>query len=127
MGHPEWKPITRNKIIREMENHLFPTIGHKAVGSLKTRDLLPVLIAMSDQGIGATTGRIKTTMESIFRYAVQRGIVEYNPAHDLKGAITTPKTKHRPALPLERLPELTTKISLYDLDPPSPNSFCILS
>lgn len=113
MGHPEWKPITRNKILREMENHLFPAIGNKPVDSLKTRDLLPVLIAMSDQGIGATTGRIKTTMESIFRYAVQRGIVEYNPAHDLKGAVTNPKTKHRPALPLERLPELTTKISLY--------------
>lgn len=83
-----------------MENHIFPLIGSKPIDSLKTRDLLPLLISMNEQGIGATTGRVKTTMSSVFRYAVQRGVVEYNPAHDLKGALTSPKTKHRPALAL---------------------------
>ncbi|MCK7202619.1 tyrosine-type recombinase/integrase [Enterobacter roggenkampii] len=113
MGHPEWKEITRTKILREMENHLFPAIGSKPIDTLKTRDLLPILIEMTRQGIGATTGRVKTTMGSIFRYAVQRGIVDYNPAHDLKGAITNPKVRHRPALPLERLPELIAKAINY--------------
>lgn len=113
MGHPEWKEITRNKILREMENHIFPTIGSKPIDSLKTRDLLPLLISMNEQGIGATTGRVKTTMSSVFRYAVQRGIVEYNPAHDLKGALTSPKAKHRPALPLDRLPELMARTVTY--------------
>ncbi|HDR2726848.1 TPA: DUF4102 domain-containing protein, partial [Enterobacter roggenkampii] len=41
MGHPEWKEITRNKILREMENHIFPLIGSKPIDTLKTRDLLP--------------------------------------------------------------------------------------
>ena len=113
MGHPEWKEITRNKILREMENHIFPLIGSKPIDSLKTRDLLPLLISMNEQGIGATTGRVKTTMSSVFRYAVQRGVVEYNPAHDLKGALTSPKTKHRPALALDRLPELIAKTETY--------------
>ncbi|MDA8495044.1 tyrosine-type recombinase/integrase [Kluyvera georgiana] len=113
MGHPEWKEITRTKILREMENHLFPAIGSKPIDTLKTRDLLPMLIEMTRQGIGATTGRVKTTMGSIFRYAVQRGIVDYNPAHDLKGAIINPKVRHRPALPLERLPELMAKAVNY--------------
>ncbi|EEK5748997.1 tyrosine-type recombinase/integrase, partial [Salmonella enterica] len=76
-------------------------------------DLLPLLVRMSDQGIGATTGRVKTTLASVFRYAIQRGIVEYNPTHDLRGAIASPKIKHRPALPLERLPELISKIDSY--------------
>ena len=113
MGHPEWKEITRTKILREMENHLFPAIGSKPIDTLKTRDLLPMLIEMTRQGIGATTGRVKTTMGSIFRYAVQRGIVDYNPAHDLKGAIINPKVRHRPALPLQRLPELMAKAVNY--------------
>ncbi|WP_313141214.1 integrase arm-type DNA-binding domain-containing protein [Leclercia sp.] len=113
MGHPEWKEITRTKILREMENHLFPAIGSKPIDTLKTRDLLPILIEMTRQGIGATTGRVKTTMGSIFRYAVQRGIVDYNPAYDLKGAITNPKVRHRPALPLERLPELIARAINY--------------
>lgn len=113
VGHPEWKEITRAKILREMENHLLPAIGSKPIDTLKTRDLLPMLIDMTNQGIGATTGRVKTTMGSIFRYAVQRGSVDYNPAHDLKGAITNPKVRHRPALPLERLPELMTRAVNY--------------
>ncbi|EEM1531692.1 tyrosine-type recombinase/integrase, partial [Salmonella enterica] len=83
------------------------------IDSLKTSDLLPLLVRMSDQGIGATTGRVKTTLASVFRYAIQRGIVEYNPTHDLRGAIASPKIKHRPALPLERLPELISKIDSY--------------
>ncbi|HBR4412032.1 TPA: tyrosine-type recombinase/integrase, partial [Klebsiella pneumoniae] len=113
MGHPEWKEITRKKILREMENHLFPAIGSKPIDTLKTRDLMPMLVEMTEKGIGATTSRVKTTMTSIFRYAVQRGIVDYNPAHDLKGAITAPKVRHRPALPLERLPELLAKTRSY--------------
>ncbi|EEO0575705.1 tyrosine-type recombinase/integrase, partial [Salmonella enterica] len=88
-------------------------IGNKPIDSLKTSDLLPLLVRMSDQGIGATTGRVKTTLASVFRYAIQRGIVEYNPTHDLRGAIASPKIKHRPALPLERLPELISKIDSY--------------
>ncbi|EEL2523398.1 tyrosine-type recombinase/integrase, partial [Salmonella enterica] len=90
-----------------------PFIGNKPIDSLKTSDLLPLLVRMSDQGIGATTGRVKTTLASVFRYAIQRGIVEYNPTHDLRGAIASPKIKHRPALPLERLPELISKIDSY--------------
>ena len=93
MDHPEWKEITRNKILREMENHIFPAIGSKPIDSLKTRDLLPLLISMNEQGIGATTGKVKTTIASVLRYAVQRGIVEYNPAHDLKGALAA---QHQP-------------------------------
>ncbi|WP_110015455.1 integrase arm-type DNA-binding domain-containing protein [Pantoea sp. AG702] len=113
IGHPTWKEITRIKILREMENHVFPFIGDKPVSSLKTSDLLKLLVRMNEQGIGATTGRVKTTLASVFRYAIQCGIIEYNPTHDLKGAITSPKTKHRPALPLEKLPELISKVENY--------------
>ena len=40
------------------------------------------------------------------RYAVQSGIIRYNPALDMAGALTTVKRQHRPALDLSRLPEL---------------------
>ncbi len=32
------------------------------------------------------------------RYAVQSGIIRYNPALDMAGALTTVKRQHRPAL-----------------------------
>ena len=42
-----------------MENHLFPAIGSKPIDTLKTRDLMPMLVEMTEKGIGATTSRVK--------------------------------------------------------------------
>ena len=49
------------------------------------------------------------------RYAVQSGIIRYNPALDMAGALTTVKRQHRPALDLSRLPELLS-VSYTHLD-----------
>lgn len=44
------------------------------------------------------------------RMAVQHGLIDSNPAHDLVCATATRKSTHRPALPLDRLPELLQRI-----------------
>ncbi|MNH02709.1 Prophage CP4-57 integrase [compost metagenome] len=44
------------------------------------------------------------------RMAVQHGHIDTNPAVDLQGATATRKTIHRPALALDRLPELLQRI-----------------
>ncbi len=46
-------------------------------------------------------------------YAVQNGLIARNPAQDLKGALATRKSTHRPALPLERLPDFLTRLEHY--------------
>ncbi len=51
------------------------------------------------------------------RYAVQSGIIRYNPALDMAGALTTVKRQHRPALDLSRLPELLSRINSYKGQP----------
>lgn len=47
------------------------------------------------------------------RYAVQIGITERNPPQNLVGAIITRKATHRPALPLERLPDFLKRIETH--------------
>jgi len=49
-------------------------------------------------------------MTGIMRLAVQHGQIDTNPAIDLQGSTATRKTEHRPALPLDRLPELLQKL-----------------
>ncbi|WP_436409449.1 tyrosine-type recombinase/integrase, partial [Escherichia coli] len=49
--------------------------------------------------------------------AVQSGIIRYNPALDMAGALTTVKRQHRPALDLSRLPELLSRIDSYKGQP----------
>ncbi|WP_423304101.1 tyrosine-type recombinase/integrase, partial [Escherichia coli] len=54
---------------------------------------------------------------AVMRYAVQSGIIRYNPALDMAGALTTVKRQHRPALELSRLPELLSRIDGYKGQP----------
>ncbi|MEW5561565.1 integrase arm-type DNA-binding domain-containing protein [Enterobacter asburiae] len=108
-----WSEPHAKKVLKDLENHIFPEIGKRAVNEITIQDLLIPLRKMEDKGILETASRIKQRMNAIMRYAVQSGIIKYNPAQELDGALETNKTKHRPALPLERLPELLDKIGNY--------------
>lgn len=47
------------------------------------------------------------------RYAVQCGLIDYNPAQEMAGAVASSNRVHRPALELKRLPELLRRIDGY--------------
>jgi integrase len=46
------------------------------------------------------------------RYAVQTDLIEFNPASDMVGALTARKSVHRPALSLDRVPELLQRMAV---------------
>ncbi len=47
------------------------------------------------------------------RYAVQSGLIDYNPSQEMAGAIAVAKREHRPALDFERIPELLDRIECF--------------
>lgn len=108
-----WSEPHAKKVLKDLENHIFPEIGKRAIDEITTQDLLMPLRKMEDKGILETASRIKQRMNAIMRYAVQSGMIKYNPAQELDGALETNKTKHRPALPLERLPDFLHRIDNY--------------
>jgi integrase len=109
----KWSEGHAERILREMEADLFPALGHLSVESLKTRDLLAPLHVVEARDALDMAARLKQRLCAVMRHAVQTGLIDYNPAQDLTGAITTRKTKHRPALPLDRLGELQERIQGY--------------
>ncbi|MCC4277039.1 tyrosine-type recombinase/integrase [Pseudomonas aeruginosa] len=109
----KWSQGHARRVLSEMESDLFPVIGKRRIVDVKTRDLLIPLQAVEKRGALDTAARLRQRCTCIMRYAVQTGLIDYNPAHDLAGALTTRKAKHRPALPLERLPELLARIDSY--------------
>lgn len=42
--------------------------------------------------------RLQQRTTAIMRFAVQNGLIDYNPAQDMAGAIAVAKRVHRPAL-----------------------------
>lgn len=93
--------------------HLFPTLGARPVSELKTRDLKAPLKVAEGRDTLETASRLRQYITSILRMAVQQGLIDINPANDLHGSTATRKTVHRPALPMERLPELLARLDTY--------------
>lgn len=109
----KWKPHHAQTVWRRIEAHLLPALGERPVAELKARDLLAPLKAAERRDTLETAGRLRQYMTAILRLAVQRGLIDSNPAADLQGATATRKAAHRPALPLERLPELLARLDSY--------------
>ena len=77
---------------------------------LKAKAAKRALKAAEQRDTLELASRLRQYTTGVMRYAVQHGYIETNPASDLVGATATRKAQHRPALPLERLPELLQRI-----------------
>ena len=109
----KWTADHAAKVLRRLELYLFPPLGHRPVDALKVRDLMAPLKAAEQRDTLELASRLRQYTTGVMRYAVQHGYIETNPASDLVGATATRKAQHRPALPLERLPELLQRIEAY--------------
>lgn len=101
------------RMLKRMEDNLFPEIGRRPVSELKTRDLMLPLQKIEKREAPVVAERMKQAITGVMRHAVQHGLIDSNPALDLAGSIAPRETVHRPALPLARLPELQQRIEAY--------------
>lgn len=112
-NNKKWSAPHQARVLLSLTSDIFPSIGAQDIKSLKTRDLLTPIKKVSDSGRLEVASRLQQRVTSIMRYAVQTGLIEYNPAQDIAGVVPTRKVKHRPALSLDRIPELLHRISNY--------------
>src|SRR5699024_6359918 len=92
----KWSDGHRARVIRSLELDIFPAVGAEDIKTLKTRDLVAPIRVVSNSRRLEVASRLQQRVTSIMRYAVQSGLIDYNPAQDI--ASTTKKTQHRPAL-----------------------------
>lgn len=110
-GAAKWSAGHAATVLTRIESHLLPELGARPLADLKSIPLLmKPLKAAETAGKLELAGRLRQYIDGILRLAVQHGQIDYNPARDLSGATATRKAVHRPALALERLPELLGRI-----------------
>ena len=117
----EWHHATAKKLspdyaerrLKRLEANLFPEIGKRPIASLKLRDLMAPLEKIEKRQAPVIAERMKQAITGVMTYAAQRGFIETNPALDLRGVLAPRKKKHRPALPLDRLPEFFARVETY--------------
>ncbi|MBE0074842.1 DUF4102 domain-containing protein, partial [Citrobacter freundii] len=108
-----WSEAHAGKILTCLKRYVFPVIGAMDIAEIETRHLAQLVKAIDDKGVHDVAGRVRQHLTKIMRHAVQQGVIKYNPAYDLEGVVTPLVTRHHPALPLNRLPELLEKMDDY--------------
>ncbi|KZP73110.1 integrase [Enterobacter cloacae subsp. dissolvens] len=109
----KWSKSHSARVLKSLEDNLFDAIGKRNIADLKTQDLLKPLKAVEMSGRLEVAARLQQRTTSIMRFAVQSGLIDYNPAQELAGAIATAKRQHRASLDFDRIPELLHRIDSY--------------
>jgi integrase len=75
-----------------------PDLGTRPISEITVPELLKVLRGVEARGRYETATRLRSTFGTIFRYAIVTGRAQRDISADLRGALITPKTKHRAAI-----------------------------
>ena len=75
-----------------------PGLGERPIADIKASEVLAVLKPIETRGNLETARRLRATIGSVFRFAIATARAEADPTAFLKGALTSPKVKHRPAI-----------------------------
>ncbi|CAH5042066.1 Prophage integrase IntA [Serratia marcescens] len=112
-SHQKWSESHSGRVLKSLEDNLFDAIGKRNIAELKTRDLLIPIKDVEMSGRLEVAARLQQRTTAIMRFAVQSGLIDYNPAQEIAGAVATAKRQHRAALELNRIPELLHRIDIY--------------
>jgi integrase len=76
----------------------YSKFGDRPVAEISAPEVLLALRPVEARGNYETARRLRSTCGMVFRYAIATGRAERDPTLDLRGALTTPKVKHRAAI-----------------------------
>jgi integrase len=76
----------------------FPSLGPRPIATISSAEVLDVLRRVEARGRLETARRLRSTVGSVFRYAIATARAENDPTVALRGALVIPQVKHRPAL-----------------------------
>lgn len=95
---PIWAASHTDKIIKRLENNIFPWLGARPIAEITAPEVLSCLRRIEGRGALDTAHRAHQNCGQVFRYAVATGRVTRDPTGDLKGALPPAKHKHYAAI-----------------------------
>jgi len=91
---PNWSASHTDRIIRRLEQDIFPWIGGKPIAGLTPPQLLEAIRRIEKRGALETAHRVLSTCGQVLRYAVATGRAERVISGDLRGALPPVKGEH---------------------------------
>jgi integrase len=93
-----WSKTHANTTIERMEKNIFPWLGDRSIAEIEAPEILSTLRRIESRGAIDTTHRIKSILNTVFRYAIATGRAARNPAADVGVALKTKVQGHHPAI-----------------------------
>ncbi len=94
----QWSEGHQKRILSRLEKQLFPYIGNMHISQLETTDYLAAIQKAEARGVIETAHRLAQLCGQVVRYAINAGIIKYDAASTLKGALSHAQTKHYAAI-----------------------------
>lgn len=82
----------RKQISSRLDRFVWPSIGHMALEDVKPAHVLAIIEAR--RSTPNTAEGVRIIIQQAYNYAIQKLLVETNPAAPLRGVITVPKAEH---------------------------------
>jgi integrase len=89
------------KTLKKLEwllTDLAAPLAQRPVAEISAAEILTVLQAVESRGRHETARRLRSTIGEVFRRAASTGRAQGDPTTVLRGALTTPRVQHRPAI-----------------------------
>jgi len=99
-----WKENTAKEALNRLQKDVFPLIGSRPITEVDAPLLLDVLRQVEKRGALDMAARLAQLCSQIFRYAIAKGVLKYNPVPDLRGALKPRAKGHHAAIGTDELP-----------------------
>lgn len=108
-------PRHADYVLTRLESDVFPALGSRSLVSITAPQLLAMAKAIEARGAVDIAKRALQTCGQIMRYGVAHGLIERNPAADVKpaDALKPRKRENYARLDAREMPELLRKIEAY--------------
>lgn len=106
-----WAPASALKARSYLDKDLIPALGSKPITSIERTELVATLARIEKRGAFNVARKCRHWLNQIFRFALAKGLLKYNPATDLDVvAAHTPPSKSHPHIQFSELPNLLEKL-----------------
>ena len=106
----EIEPLTLKKNWRRLETYVFPTLGKVPVADILPNTVIEMLEPLNKQNKGDTLKRIIRLINGILNYAVNYGLLPFNPCLNVNAVFNFGKNENNPTISPEELLALLHKI-----------------
>ena len=109
-----WSSVHADRKWHYLEKDVYPVIGNMPIKEITAKQLLDLLRKITGRGAIDVAHRVKGLCGEVFRFGIQTGKCEHNPAQDLTGVLPPKRNKHMATITQpEKVGELLRAIDVF--------------